>query len=632
MGKYAIANPHGHMGGHTLPDHGILLQAGVGALRAQIAARKERGVTEAQQVQLEAMDRVLEGLEKYSRRCAQAARDRASQVEDPALKARLETAAENCEALASSPPANFHQALQLVLFSNFVDLLNNPGDANSFGRIDRLLYPFYRADIEAGRLPREEAFDLVCHFLIKVWAAQSSVNLTVGGVDADGTDATSEVSYLFLEGMEATDMTMDITVRVHRETPADFFRTTARVVRKGFGRPSLFNDEVTIEALVQKGVDLADARDYAPLGCVEVMIPGRTANRTMGMGLNLPKVLELVLNRGRCLTTGETVWADVPETFETFEDLMAEYHRRVREIVDLGVAIIRKDEELESQIYPRPWLTVLSRGGIEDAVDMTAGQPKYDPVGVTLDGVADIANSLYAVKKLVYEDGRVTMAQLHEILQANWESYEGLRQYAINRLSRFGQDDPEVNAIARGETDHYADCFEGHETRYGGRFWPMIFGVSTSLIHGREPRTGATPSGRRRGETLAMSFQPSPAGPQGCTTALFRSVATIDFRKYPGGVSNVQEVDPSLVMGEEGLDRLVDLIQGFFELGGMELSLNFLEEETLREAQRDPDQHRYLMVRLFGLSAQFVNLSPKVQESVIERVASAARRPQVGGM
>jgi formate C-acetyltransferase len=631
LGKYAVASPHGNVGGHTLPDHGILLNAGVDELRRQIADRLDRGVTRSQHDQLTAMDRCLSGLATYCMRCAQAGRKKAEEVEDLDLKIRLEEAAANCESLASNPPANFHQALQLIYFSNFLDLADNPGDAYSYGRIDQLLYPFYRADVESGNLTYEEAFELVCHFIIKIWVSQSSVNLTVGGVDENGEDATNDLSTMFLEAMEITEMTVDLSVRLHRNAPESFVQTVARIVRKSFGRPSLYNDDVTIESLIISGIELADARDYAPLGCVEVMIPGRSAYRTMSMGLNLPKVLELVLNGGQCQVTGDPVWEDVPEEFENFDALMCEYRKRVSQILELGMEIIRADEESEPDVRPRPWLTVLSRGGIEDAVDLTAGQPKYDPVGVTLDGVADIVNSLFAVKKMVFDDGRVTLDILREALQANWEGHEGLRQFAINRLPRFGQDDPEINAIARAETDHYAACFDGQKTFYGGPFWPMIFGVSTGLIYGRSPKTGATPSGRRLGETLAMSFQPSSAGPQGCATAMLQSITSINFLKFPGGVSNVQEIDPSLVQGEKGLDRLTDLIQGFFKLGGMELSLNFLDEETLREAQQDPDRHRYLMVRLFGLSAQFVNLSSKVQENVIERVVSASRRPLVGG-
>ena len=587
------------------------------------------------------MDRCLEGLQAHCLLNAQTARRKARQVDDPQLAERLERAADRCEALATRAPVTLAEAIQLVYLSNLADRMDNPGDAASYGRIDQLLYPFYAADVERGTLTRNEAFDLICQFLCKCWCTQSSLNMTIGGVRPDGADGVNDLSYMFLEAMEATEMVVDMSVRLHRDAPPDFVRTTMRVVRRAFGRPGLYNDDVTVEALVRKGIAVEDARDYAPLGCVEVMIPGRSAHRTMCMSMNLPKVLELTLNRGRCLVTGDLVWDDVPERFDSFEDLLDEYHDRVRQVVDLGVEIIREDERLEPSVYPRPWLTVLSRGGVESGVDMTAGQPKYDPVGVTLVGVADMVNSLYAVKRLVYEDRtngarHLSLDELRETLQANWEggdgrgSYEALRQYVLHRFPRFGQDDPDLNALTRAETAHYAACFEGHETYYGGRFLPMIFGVATSILYGRAPRTGATPSGRKQGEMLAQSLQPSSAGAQGCTTELLRACAAVDFYDYAGGISNVQECDPSLVQGEEGLDRLTDLVRGFFDLGGMELSLNFLTEEQLRAAQCDPDRHRYLMVRVFGLSAQFVNLSPELQETVIERVAAASRRPKRG--
>jgi len=346
----------------------------------------------------------------------------------------------------------------------------------------------------------------------------------------------------------------------------------------------------------------------------------------MCLGLNLPKVLELVLNRGRCLVTGQQVWGDVPESFAGFEELAEHYRARVRRIVDAGVEIINEDEGLEPLVYPRPWLTLLSRDGIEAGVDVTAGQPKYDPVGVTLDGIADIANSLYAVRRLLFEERRLSLAELREVLRADWEGHEGLRQEVLHRFPRFGQDHPEINRLAREETGHFAACFEEHRTRYGGRFWPMIFGVATSMLAGTGRKTGATPSGRRHAEPLSMSLQPSPAGAQGCLTSLLGSIAAVGFARFPGGVSNVQECDPSHFRGEDGLGLLSALIRGFFAAGGMELSLNFLDEATLRAAQADPESHRYLMVRVFGMSAQFVNLSPLVQESVVERAVAAGKR------
>ncbi|MBN1672189.1 MAG: hypothetical protein JXR37_14205 [Kiritimatiellae bacterium] len=626
LGRYALANPHGWLGGHTLPDHGILLRNGIGALRDQIAERRHAGGTDAQLQQLAAMDRCLEGLSRHGQLCARTARAKAA---DPAcgdFRTRLLEVAYNCETIAIGPPRTFAQALQLVRFSNFADQLDTPGDAASYGRIDQLLAPFYYADIRAGDLTPDDAFDLVCHFLIKCWCVQTSINMTVGGVDVRGADATNELSVMFLEAMEATERVTNICVRLHRQSPAPLVRTAARVLRRRFGRPNLYNDEVAIEALTRHDVAPEDARDYAPLGCVEIMIPGRTAHRTMCMGLNLPKVLELVLNRGRCLLSGDPVWPDVPASFTRFSDLMREYRRRVRQVVRTACEIIREDERIESMVFPRPWLTVLSHGGIERATDLTAGQPKYDPVGVTLNGIADITNALYAVKVLVFDTRRLSLQALRKTLRADWKGAEPLRRFVVNRLPRFGQDDGELNAIARAEAAHYADCFRHERTAYGGRFWPMIFGVSTGLLRGTGPKTGATAAGRRSRTMLAPSLQPSPAGPQGSVTALLRSAAAIDYTLFPGGVSNVQEFDPSSVSGPDGLARLTDLITGFFAAGGMELSLNFLDETQLRAAQANPDRYRHLIVRVFGLSAQFVNLAGDVQEMIIERVRAAARR------
>lgn len=635
LARYGIAWPHGMVNGHTLPDHGILLKYGISALRLRLRDRLSSPHTDRQQQQWLAMDRCLEGLSQHILHFARAAYEKAQTLTVPLLRSRLELAARNGFLLSEQAPQTFLQALQLLHFSNFADVIDCPGDASSFGRIDQLLIPFYEEDMTHGLLTREEAFNMVAQFLVKRWTSQDSNNMTLGGMTPFGMDATNELSYIFLEAMEAIGMAADISVRLHKDSPQGFIRTTARVIRCSLGRPSVYNDEIVIKALQQKGIDLEDARDYAPLGCVEVMIPGRSAYRTMCLGLNLPKVFELVVNRGHCLVTGDKVWDDVPNTFDTYDDIMKVYRYKVQSIVDLAVDIIREDERIEPDIFPRPWLTVLSRGGIESGVDMTAGQPKYDPVGVTLESIADIANSLYAVNDLVYAKHVLTLDDLRNALEVNWEgyadvpggSYEVLRQYVLHRLPRYGQDLPEINAIARKETDFFASCFDGKRTLYGGCFMPMIFGVATGILYNKSPKTGATPSGNRRGDMLAMSLQPNYSGAQGCTTAVLCSAAqAVDGHLYPGGISNVQECDPSLVAGQTGLDRLVDLIRGFMRLGGVELSMNFLDENMLRSAQRDPDRYRYLMVRVFGLSAQFVNLSPELQETVILRVASSAKR------
>ncbi len=600
LAKYGLAAPHAFVGGHTLPDHGIVLREGIGHLRMELAGRLLAGGSDAQIEQWRAMDRCLDGLSQHARATAAAARATASSLADPRLRRRLEAAAARCERLAIGAPATLAEALQLLFFANTADLLDSPGDAASFGRIDQLLWPFYLAERATGALCEEEAFRLICGFVIKRWTAQNSINLTVGGVLPDGSDGTNDLSAMFLEAMESTELTTDLTVRLHTETPPEFLSTVTRIVRRGFGRPSLYGDEATITALVRVGVAIEDASDYAPLGCVEVMIPGRSSFRTMGFGLNLRKVLELVVNRGRCLVTDDLVWDDVPAAFDRYEDLQAEYRRRVAQVVAEGIPVIQADERREPEVFPRPWLTILSRGGIESGVDLTAGQPAYNPVGVTVDGIADLADSLVAIRRLVYEERRLTLPELREVLAADWAGHEPLRQYALNRLPRYGQDESLSNQVAADEAAWFAACFEPYRTHYGDRFWPMIFGVSSAFLTQQEPHTGATAAGRRQAQALAMSLQPNPIGPQGTTTAVLRSAAAIDATAVPGGISNVQECDPSLFEGRDGLTRLAALIGGFFDLGGMELSLNFLTESQLRAAQADPDRHRFLMVRVFG--------------------------------
>ena len=256
---------------------------------------------------------------------------------------------------------------------------------------------------------------------------------------------------------------------------------------------------------------------------------------------------------------------------------------------------------------------------------MSDGQTKYDPVGVPIEGLADLANSLAAIERLVYREKRLGLDELRTILLADWEGHETLRRHVVNDLPRFGHDAPDANCIAAKEAHHYAACFEHHRTLHGDRFWPMIFGVSSGMVHGRAPRTGATASGRRTGEELAMSLQPSPTGPQGCVTSLMRACTAIDFRDFPGGVSNVQDIDPSHVAGTEGLDRLTQMLGAFRQMGGMEISLNFLDEAKLREAAARPEQYQHLMVRLFGLSARYVDLDDAMQHHVIERVRASVR-------
>ncbi|MBT4823463.1 MAG: hypothetical protein HON70_47615 [Lentisphaerae bacterium] len=617
--RHGIVHPHGSIGGHTLPAHDILLTNSIPTQRARIARKMEQVDTPEERDLLLALDRCLAGMQNHFRLCADELQLKAGQLSDPRCVENLLMLADSCRHLAEDTPRTLHEALQMIYTTNAADILDNAGDASSFGRIDQILFPFYERDLAEGRLTEEEAFELICAFVAKKWCVQTSNNLTLGGLKPDGTDGTNALSTMFLHAMMATRLTTNISVRIHANTPPAFLRTVAEAMRAGFGRAGCFNDEIMITALLRKGIALGDARDYAPLGCVEIMLPGRSAFRTMCMGMNLAKLVELTIHGGRCPLTGETVFEDVPDDFATFEDFRRSYHGLVRRVVDVGVEIIREDERLEPIHDPRPALTMLTYGCIDDPRDVTGGLPQYDPVGVTLSEIATTVNSLQALRTIVFERRQHSVAEFRQILLADWEGHEALRRQAIEQFPRFGQDDPSIATLTREEAAHYATCFEPHRTTYGGRFWPMIFGVSTGMQRGIWPKVGALPSGKLSRGPMAYSLQPEPSSPHGAITAVLNSCAAIDYLDYPGGTSNVQDCTADLFAGDNGLDRMVAVLRAYFDAGGMEVALNFLSEKTLREAQSNPERHRNLMVRLFGLSARFVELDDDLQEGIIDR-------------
>ncbi len=613
--RYGIANPNAWIGGHTLPDHNILLEAGIPGMIKHINERLAQPTDDCQHAQLRAMKRILEAMRTHCRICVQ----EANTVAIAEKRGHLQTVAENCAQLADGPPQTLAQSLQLLFFSNCADILDTDGDATSFGRIDQLLQPFYENELKDGTITPQRAFELICFFLAKNWRRQTSNNMCVGGIRPDGSDGTNDLSILFLKALPETNISCDLSARVHGNAPESYWESAASAMSAGLGRGGIYNDDVTIPALERKEIASADARDYAPLGCVEVMIPGRTSFRTMCFSLNPLKVLELVINHGTCQVTGETVWPDIPDGFSSFEELHAEYRRRMQEVVDAGIEILHEDERTEVQHSPRPWLSLLSHGGIADALDLSAGQPKYNPVAVSIIGLADVVNALYALQRLVFHEQRLRMEQLRTILNHDWAGQPTLRQEVLNRFPRYGQGDPRIGALAAREASGFAECFEGYRTFYGDRFWPLIFGVTAEMADCHEPRTGASPAGKLKGETLAHSLQPSPQGSRGCLSDILEDNCAVDFSEFPGGISNVQECDRRFITGAYGLNRLVDLLKGYCGKGGMELSVNFLSADELRRAQQRPEEYPNLMVRLFGLSAYFVSLDKNLQEKVITR-------------
>jgi len=562
---------------------------------------------------------VCDALMDYAERWADRLEKLSAEEEDCPRRDELRKMASICRKVPRHPPETFHEAIQSVWFAQVASWAEASGSAHSFGRFDQYMLPFYQADVEAGRLTQDEALELIECLWLKCYSTFDFRHLTVGGVKPDGTDGTNELSYLCLEATERLRTPRDIAVRIHRGTPDSFLRKAADIARIGLGRPDFWGDEVTIESLVKAGIPLEDARDYSPIGCVELTIAGKCNSRTMSHAMNLLKCLELALNNGCDQISGEQIGLKTGEKFDSYEELHAAYRKQVEHFVRLAIQQNIRAYTLQATDLPMPVLSTLTEGCLESGRDVMDGGAVYNPSGVNLFGVANIANSLAAIKKLVFEEKAVPFDALRDALKNNFEGQEPLRQMLLNRAPKYGNGDEYVDRIAAEETAFYCDQVARYPTPEGGRHHVLIFGTSPQAVYGFGRKLGASADGRKAGAPLAMSACTSHGTERIGATATVKSASALDYTKAPGGISFILDLHPTAVAGSDGLDKLNSLLRTYFEGGGMEIGLNIVSDEQLRKAQEDPERYSHIMVRVFGFSTQFISLSRELQEYVIEK-------------
>jgi len=609
---------------HRLPRFQLVLDRGIRGLREEAHARLKRlDETRAEDVKkrifYESIIIVYDAMISYAERWAQKLEELAATESNNERRRELETMAEICRRVPAYPSRNFHEALQAVLFTVLINQAETRGSATSLGRFDQYMYRFFRADIESGALTDEHALELIECFFLKFYRTFDFHLTTLGGVTPDGSDGTNELSYLCLEAVERLRVPRNITVRIHRNTPREFFRKAARVARLGLGRPDFWNDEVTVGALVSAGIPLVDARDYAPIGCVELTIPGKCNSRTMGHSINLAKILEVTLNGGRCALTGKAVGLKNETDFPTYEALHSAYRRQAAYFIRLAIEDNVRGYVIQADELPFPVLSAFTVGCLESGRDVMNGGAIYNPSGVNLFGIANVADSLAAIKKFVYDERKISLDELRRALLDDFKGKEPLRQMLLTRVPKFGNDDPYVDEIAAGEVDFYCREVAKYPTPEGGRHHPLLFGTTSNGIYNFGMKTGATADGRRARAPLTTSVNATHGRELSGVTALLNSVSRIDFSKAAGGASFIVDLHPTAVDGEEGLEKLVSLLRTFFDNGGMEIGLNVVRERELREAQTCPERYGHLMVRVFGFSTQFVSLDRDLQEHIIEK-------------
>jgi len=630
--------------GHAVLDDKVY-RLGMIDFKAQIAASSERIAASdvpdrAHKLeQLQAMDIACDALIRFAERHAELAATLAAKEHDPGRRAELEEIARVCSHVPTHAPRTFHEALQMYWFIHLGVVVElNEWDSFNPGRLDQHLLPFYRKDIEEGRLTPEHAKELLECFWIKVsqQPAPPKVGVTdeqsatyndfmlinLGGVDVHGDDAVNELSYMMLEVIE--EMRLPFTgscIQLSKVNPDRFLTRTLEVVRHGFGQPSIFNTDAIVQEFLRAGKSIEDARAGGPSGCVTISAFGKESCVLTGY-MNWPKLLELALHNGVDPRTGKQLGPKTgdPRAFASFDDLFAAYRTQLGYFVDLkiqGNAII---ERLFAESMPAPLLSVLVDDCIDKGEDYNSSGPRYPTTYIQGVGLGTTADAMAAIKAQVFDRNTLSMDQLLAMLRNDFRSAEAEQRLLASQSPRYGNDDDAADAIARRLFDVYYDAIDGRPNSKGGTYRVNLLPTTVHVFFGK--MVGATPNGRRSGEPLSDGISPTQGADVCGPTAVLRSAAKIDHVRTGGTLLN-QRFLPSVLKGERDLEKVADLVRAYFRMNGHHVQFNVVDSDTLRDAQAHPERHRDLIVRVAGYSDYFHNLNKGLQDEVIARTAHA---------
>ena len=614
----------GWMENHSIRDYAKVLRLGFAGIRAEVerelaaADRAAPDYARAENFWRAALAVCDAGL-RLGRRYAEAARRQAESAADPDEKARLTGIAERCERVPAEGARTLAEAVQSLWLAHILTCGEDGINANSLGRLDQILYPYYAADLAAGRLDRAGARELMEELACRLYLEYDVQAIVLGGQTRDGQDAVNDLSALILEATRNLGFIRDLSIRWHSGTPASFLELAADLIARGGGIPFLFNDDCFIPALTERGIALEDARDYAPIGCIELTIPGRANPHAVSGWFNSTKCLELAMFDGCDPATGRAIGPRTGafERFPDFEAFYAAYARQVEALARNMVYHCNRGELAQREGGPLPCWSVLTDDCIRRGRDITDGGPVYNYHSICFLGTANTADSLMAVKQLVFDESRVSRAELLTALRANFQGYEPLRQMLLTRPPKYGNDRVEVDDLARRVCDDFITLMDRQRSPLGGRYFVHLFSFLCNLQFGKN--LGATPDGRLAGEPLAYSLSANQGRDLSGVTAMLNSLARLPHRRAAGASAAIVEITPALVEGAAGVRTLAQLTATALRLGVGQLQWNVTNVERLRQAQRDPERFGNIAVRIAGYSQMFKLVHPELQEHIIAR-------------
>lgn len=637
IAKVVKINQKDHAQGHICPDTKTWLELGPKGLMTK-AYEKLKNCDENQKEFYECTIIVLEGVCHFMMRYHDYILTMLESLEDDNKKS-LQRVADICANLASRPAQSFHEAVQSLWFLFVV--LHMESNASSFspGRMDQYLYPYYQKDIEKGIISKQEALEILeCLWLkfnqIVYLRNQHSAkyfagfpigfNIAIGGIDENGCDIYNELSLLLLKAQYHLGLPQpNLSVRLNKNSSHELIQEAIKVVAKGSGMPQFFNDEAIVNSMIKDlGIEEKDARNYAIVGCVELTTHGNNLGWSDAAMFNLNKALELTMNHGKCLLTNEPIGLDLGsiETYESFEDLENAFQKKFDYFIEKMMKAEIVVEKAHQDCLPTAFLSTVIDSCLEKGVDVTRGGAKYNLSGIQMIQIANLADSLAAIKVLVYDEKMITRHELLEALQADFKGYEIIQTMLLNKVPKYGNDVKWVDELGAKWAGYFRERMKDYTNYRGGLYHTGMYTVSAHVPMGEN--VGASPDGRNALTPLAdggMSpvYGRDMAGP----TAVLKSVSRMkDSYTTNGGLLNMKFL-PEFFKTETGMMKFENFLRAFVDLKIPHIQFNVVRREDLLDAKLHPEQHRSLTIRVAGYTAYFVELAGKLQDEIIERTA-----------
>lgn len=585
--------------------------------------------------ELRAMDIVCDAMIRYAERYAERLEELAAEEKDPVRKKELEKMAMICRRVPAHAPTTVHEALQHYWFIHLGVVTElNPWDSFNPGRLDQSLYPLYKKQLEEGTVTQEEVYEMLQSFWVKfnnhpsppkvgVTAEESNTYtdfclINVGGVKKDGSDGVNEMSYILLDVIREMRLLQPSSmIQVSKKNPDRFIRAAVEIIKTGFGQPSVFNTDALVQEMLRAGKDVRDARNGGCSGCVETGAFGTEAYILTGY-FNLPKILELTLNDGFDKRTGKQIGlkTGTATDYRTYEELFAAYKAQVQHFMRIKLTGNNIIERIFMKYMPVPFLSVLIEDCIRNGKDYMCGGARYNSSYVQGVGLGSITDMLTALRYHVYDKKTIAMETMEKALANDFKGFEELQYQLVYHTPKYGNDDDYADEQEVQVFDMYYDVLSGHKSPRGADYRVNMLPTTCHVYFGKV--TGATPDGRNAWKVLSEGISPVQGADTNGPTAVIRSAAKIDHIKTGGTLLN-QKFTPSLLSTEEGCNNLVHLIRAYFRMDGHHIQFNVVDADTLREAQKHPEDYRDLIVRVAGYSDYFNDLGEDLQNEIICR-------------